>query len=87
MPNFTSSDKPTLSPQASWVHTPFIRVFTDANTQILENDINSYLDSLANPEQLEPKYVLRAVSHSSARKANNVVQYSALLHFDRWEKT
>jgi hypothetical protein len=71
--------------QKRWFITPQVKIFESNTIALLELDVNDWIDSLALPITNSFKYNISSIEYTSAREANNIVSYSALIRYNVWE--
>ena len=74
--------KPTGQKQYEAV--PRVKVFVNTDPPSLELDINSWINTLANPADTSVHYAINDIDYAGAQTANNVTEYSALVRYTHW---
>jgi hypothetical protein len=77
----------TISPrpigQRKYFATPRVATFSDDDLFILTEDINSWIDDLALPVDVENLYTVLRIEYTSTPLAN-IITHSALVHYLHW---
>jgi hypothetical protein len=82
--NFTN---PPIQPagQRRYVSIPAVEILTHDDPAILQTDINAFIIGLALPYIQDFRYTIQEIQYTSAQLANNLIQYSALVHYTIWD--
>jgi hypothetical protein len=82
--NFTN---PPLQPagQRRWVSIPVVEILESDDAGTLGVLINAFIVSLALPHNQDFRYTINEIQYTSAQVANNLVTYSALIHYTVWD--
>ena len=80
--NFVKITGPTG--ERTFYTTPRVQAFSNDNTDDLTDAVNTFIQELATPLTDSLKYNVIRVDLSSAQLSNNIIQYSALIHYLVW---
>jgi hypothetical protein len=75
---------PQPKSQREWDATPQAKMFESIDPIILQDDINAWLATLAQPITDDIKYTIGDYDHQSAMLANNVINYTCLVSYTIW---